>query len=196
MRTKLFLLLASALALPAGGALGQENLKPETTLRLPPPPNAGSPENKAFIDQALAAASATIEAGRLAAQKAKNGAVRDLAQGIAADQQKLQEDLTKLSQAKGYAPQKLATQQAELAALTRPQGGEADFDRQYLTAQYQADRWQYAVYQTEMAHTQDLQLRDFSAERVLMIRKHLEGVQKAADPLSLRLEVPKSAPQY
>jgi putative membrane protein len=198
MRTKLLLLLAaSALPLPTGRALAQANLMPDKTLRLPTPPGSGlSVENKAFVDQALAGASATIEAGRLAAQKARNAAIRDLAQGIAADQQKLRDDLTKLSEAKGYAPQRLATPPAELAALTRLQDSSGDFDRQYLTAQYQADRWLYAVYQTEMAQTQDQQLRNFTAERELMLRKHLEGIQKAANALGLRLEVPKSAPQY
>jgi predicted outer membrane protein len=196
MRTKLLLLLA-VFALPAGSALAQVNLMPDKTLRLPTPPGSGlSVENKAFVDQALTAASVTIEAGRLAAQKAQTGAVRDLARDIAADQQKLQDDLTKLSETKGYAPQSLATPPAELAALTRLQGGSGEFDRQYLTGQYQADRWLFAVYQTEMAQTQDQQLRNFAAERELMLRKHLEGIQKAADALGLRLEVPKSAPQY
>lgn len=201
MRTKLFVLLAaaSALPLPAGRALAQANLMPNTTLRLPSPAGSGlSVQNKAFVDQALAAASTSAEAGRLAAQKARSGAVRDLAREIATDQQMLNDDLTRLSASKGYEPQKLVALPPELEALTRLQGssGGTDFDRQYLIGQYQASRWLFAVYQTEMAQTQDVQLRTFAAARELMLRKHLEGIQRTADTVGLRLEAPKSAPQY
>lgn len=196
-------LLLLALAIPpllfcVDGALAQANLQPDTTLRLPPPPGAGlSVDNKAFIDQALAAASATVDAGRLASRQAKNDAVRALAGEMTSDQQKLKDDLTGLAESKGYKPGTLASP-AEVAPLTRLAGasGSADFDRAYLTAQSQATTWLTSVYQTEMAQTQDVQLRTFAAEQALMLRKHLDGIQRAAAAIGLQLEAPKSAPQY
>jgi predicted outer membrane protein len=196
-------LLLLALAVPdllfcVDGALAQANLQPDTTLRLPSPPGTGlSADNKAFIDQALAAASATVEAGQLASRQAKNDAVRALAGDMASDQQKVKDSLTRLSESKGYKPGTPAAP-AEVTPLARLSGasGSAEFDRTYLTAQNQATYWLTSVYQTEMAQTQDVQLRTFAAEQALMLRKHLDGMQKAAGAIGLKLEAPKSAPQY
>lgn len=199
MKRPLLFAFAGAVALSWGqGVLGQANIAPDTTLRLPQPPGSPlSPENRAFIDQALAGASASIAAGRLAAQKTGNGPVHSVAQEIAADQQKLKDDLTRLAVSKGYKQEPAASppELSGLLHLSDAQAG-ADFDRRYLTAQYQASRWLLGTFQTEMAQTQDLQLRTFAAERELMLRKHLDAIQKAADSIGMTLVPPKSAPQY
>ena len=101
-----------------------------------------------------------------------------------------------LAQAKGYKPGNVAMPPvlAPLQQLAGKTG--ADFDRAYLTAQSEASRWQLGEYQTEMAQTQDLQLRTFAAERELLIRKHLDEIKKAADAMGMQLQAPKNPPQY
>ena len=177
----------------------QDNIAPDTRLRLPQPPGAPlAPENRTFIDHALAGASASIAAGRLAAQKNANGPVHAVGEEIAADQQKLKDDLTQVAASKGYKPEPAAPSPPELRDLlhlTDAQAG-GDFNQRYLTAQYQASRWLLGAYQTEMAQTQDLELRTFAAERELMLRKHLDAIQKAAGSVGIALSPPKSAPQY
>jgi putative membrane protein len=198
MRKLLLALVASDLLFCVDGALAQANLQPDTTLRLPSPPGAGlTPDNKAFIDHALGAASAMIDAGRLASQQAESDAIRALAGELTADQQKIKDDLTRVADSKGYKSGDPAAP-AELAPLAQLGGktGSGDFDRAYLTAQNQASRWLLGEYQTEMAHTQDLQLRTFAAERELLMRKHLDAIQKAAGSMGMQLEAPKTAPQY
>jgi predicted outer membrane protein len=200
MRKLLLLALALAgLVFGAGAVLAQADLEPDKRLRLPQPPGAVglSVDEKTFIDHALAGASAIIDAGRLASQHAKNDAIRSLATEVASDQQKLRDDLTRLSESKGYKPEN-ATAPAELAPLTQLAGktGSDDFDRAYLTAQNQASHWLLGAYQTEMAHTQDTQLRTFAADRELLMRKHLDAIQKVASAMGMQLERTKNAPQY
>jgi putative membrane protein len=199
MRKLLLLLAMPTLLLSAEAAFAQANLEPPSRLRLPQPPGTSglSEDERRFIDHALAAASAMVDAGRLASQQAKNDGVRTLAGEIASDQQKLKDDLTRLAESKGY-KQGNAAAPAELAPLAQLAGktGGGDFDRAYLTAQNQASRWLLGEYQTEMAHTQDLQLRTFAAERELLMRKHLDAIQKAAGAMGMQLEAPKTAPQY
>jgi predicted outer membrane protein len=182
--------------LAANPVYAQSNITPDSSLRLPAPPGAGlSVENRAFIDQAIGGATGVIEAGRLAGQKARSDTVRHLGSEIAADQQTIKDELTRLSEAKGYQPS--GNVPAELAGLQAlATVGEADLDQHYLTAQYQASRWLFAAYQTEMAATQDLDLRTFTAAHALMLRKHLEKIEKAAGQAGLRLEAPRNAPQY
>ncbi len=197
MGRSLLVLGAWLFLFPTAAALAQANIKPDSTLRLPTPPGSElSVENKAFIDQALAAAAVEAAAGRLVAQKARNDGIRSLGAEIAGDQQALRDELTRLSEAKGYKPQDIGTI-PELAGLRQlSQAADAEFDQRYLAAQHRASRWLFALYQTEMAATQDLQLRVFAAKRELLLRRHLESVQTAADAVGLRLDTPKTAPQY
>ena len=195
------LLLACAIALPVGllarTALSQDNIRPDPSLRLPRPDGAGlSPENRVFIDQAVGGATAMIETGRLAAQRAREDSVRRLGTEIAADQQALKDELARLARAKGYQPANRVPNELASLGQVGAAAGEAEFDRRYLTAQYQASRWLMAAYQNEMAATQDLELRTFTATQELTLRKHLETIQKAADLLGLRLEAPRNPPQY
>ena len=178
--------------------LAQANIAPDTRLGLPQPPGSPlSPEDRTFIDGALAGAAAAIAAGRLAAQKTGKEPIRSVAEEIAADQQKLKDDLTRLAASKGY-KQELVAPPSELSGILHLSDTQAgtDFDQRYLTAQYQTSRWLLGTYQTEMAQTQDLQLRTFAAERELMLRKHLDALQKAADSIGVALARLKSAPQY
>ena len=72
----------------------------------------------------------------------------------------------------------------------------SDLEVRDLTAQYQATSWLVAAYQTEMAATQDLELRTFSATHLLTLRRHLDAIQKAAAAVGLQLEAPRNPPQY
>ena len=89
MRKLLMALATSVLLFCAEGVRAQSNLVPGTRLRLPPPGLGLTPDNKAFIDQALVAASTRAGAGRIAAQQTKSRAVRAAAEAITADPQKL-----------------------------------------------------------------------------------------------------------
>ncbi|MBV8398222.1 MAG: DUF4142 domain-containing protein [Acetobacteraceae bacterium] len=194
----LFALALSGLLFAAEAAFAQANLQPDTRLRLPPVPGTSglSEAERTFLDHAIAGASVMADAGQLASQHATNDAIRKLAGDIAIDQQKLEEQVVQLAQSKDYKPGD-STTPPELALLQQLAGKTgADFDRAYLTAQNQAGRWLLGEYQTEMAQTQDLQLRTFAAERELLLRKQVDAVQKAADAMGMTLEAPKNPPQY
>lgn len=194
-------LLASAISLlvslPIGTALSQDNITPSPSLRLPRSDNTGlSHENRLFVEQALGGANAAIEAGRFAALQAQAEAVRHLARQIAAEQQAIKDELSRLSRAKGYQP--TGNVPDELATLQRLPGttGEAEIDQRYLNAQYHASRWLIAAYQNEMAATQDLDLRTFAGTRVLTLRQQLDAFQKVGNSVGLRLGAPSNPPQY
>jgi putative membrane protein len=201
MRPRHRSLRACAIILPlclgSGSALSQDSLKPDSLLRLPQPPGSAlSAADRMFIDQAAGGANAAIAAGRLAERQARDEAVRQLGGEIAADQQALKVELARLSHAKGYHANAAAPN--ELAALARisETANDAEFDKRYLTAQYQASRWLVAAYQNESAATQDLELRTFSTARALTMSNHVEAIEKAAKTVGLQLEAPRNPPQY
>jgi predicted outer membrane protein len=181
----------------AGPVLAQSNITPESSLRLPEPAGSGlSVENQSFIDRALGAAATMTEAGRLAARSAHDESVRRLGGTIATDEQSAREQITQIANAKKYKPRQADSPELAPLEQLKSSGGDADFDRRYLTAQHQASRWLVSLYQTETASTQDLDLRTFAASHALMLRKHLDEIQNAAKTVGLRLEAPGSAPQY
>jgi predicted outer membrane protein len=200
MPTSRRLLLRGAAAFPfilyGAAAQAQDRITPDSSLRLPRQPGAGpSVEDRVFIDQAIGAANAAIKAGAAVERQARSDVVRRVGRDIAADQQATKAELTRLAYGKGIQPSGAAPK--ELTALSDIGGAaDADFDRRYLTAQYRASRWLTALYQNEMAATQDPEIRTFTAGRVLTLRKHLEAIEAAASSVGLRLEAPQNPPQY
>jgi len=185
------------LLLGVAPAVAQDNITPDPSLRLPRPPGTGlSPENKSFIEQAIGGANAAIAAGQLASRQADRDSVRRLGSEIAAEQQALRDALISLARDKNYQPS--GTVPPALAPLEQiaTATSKGDFDRQYLATQHQATNWLVAAYQSEMAATQDVDLRTFAATHLLPLRRHLDAIQKVAGDVGLQLEAPRNPPQY
>lgn len=190
--------LAVLAALAATAVHAQSDIRPPTTARLPPLPGESlSVPNQAYIEEALAAAQAQIEAGRLAAERASSDRLRQFGTVLAQDYQGLAQALGQIAGAKGFRPPPTPVQDRLVTALQRLSGlSGPSFEQEFLSAEAQAHRRLIDLYQRQAAETQDLDLRTFAAERLLTIKRNLDQLQKLAAESGVRIETPENPPQY
>ncbi|HYD31102.1 MAG TPA: DUF4142 domain-containing protein [Azospirillaceae bacterium] len=202
MNLMLAKLIALAAVMPflAAEGFAQDNIRPPSTAHLPPPVvGAEGPLafNRMFVEQALTAGQTQMEAARIAAEKAENPQLRQLAGKITQDFQLLNQSLTQLAQGKQITPALSGGQAAAGSPVQRLDSlSGSSFDQEYLRLASTGHLDLLRIYQTEAAETQDLELRTFSADRLLVIKQNFDQLRPLAQEAGIPLEYEGNPPQY
>lgn len=141
--------------------------------------SGGSSENARFIDHAARDGKAEVELAQLAQQRAGSAEVKSVAQRLAQDHSKANQQLMQIAQQQGVEPptgvgKKNSQTRAKLEKLNG-----AAFDRAYLREQI-ADHKQDIQYFKHQAGTlQDPQLKAFAQQTLPTLQQHLQLLQQA-----------------
>lgn len=85
-----FVLAACILPLLAGTAVGQANIVPDPSPRLPPQPGQGLPlEDLRFLERGTDQSAIQMKIGKLAAERASDEAVRQFGSQVATDHKQI-----------------------------------------------------------------------------------------------------------
>ena len=148
------------------------NSPPPMAASAPPPP-ALSAADQTFVNMAAGSDAAEVQAGQLAATKARSARVKTFASTMVDAHTKTTQQLMSIAQGKGVTPDATPPQMAQdqMGALTsaRP----AAFDRLYLHDQVVDHMAAVKVYQDEIANGQDADLKAFATSTLPIIQQHL-----------------------
>lgn len=192
--------LLVALALPAAtAAFAQASLKPDTTPRMPPQAGQGLPiEDKDFLQRASNLSRAEIDAGKVAAEKANDPALKTLASDLANEHTTL---LAELRERAARFDAKAAVDDA------KPGGWETDiklfsgltgeaFDRGYLGWQMRAHLALVNLYQTQASHSPESDLAKFAIIRLNEIQRRFDALKELGGRYGLKADTVGQPPQY
>jgi putative membrane protein len=189
---------AAALALLAAPAVAQTQSSPPPAGIGAPPPSAGaaspqhsdtttaprapqlSDQDRHFLEEATAGGQAEVTLGRLAAQKAKDPAVKDFGQKMVQDHTKANQQLSGVLSQAGITPPPANDQmlRADQAKLEKLKG--AAFDRAYMRMMLKDHRHDVQLFQQEEA-SENPALKRFASDTLPILRNHLnmaEAIEK------------------
>ena len=148
------------------------NSPPPMAASAPPPP-ALAAADQTFINMAAASDAGEVQAGQLAATKARSARVKTFAKTMVDAHGKTTQQLMTIAQSKGVTPDATPPQmvQDQLTALNtaRP----AAFDRMYMRDQVMDHMAAVKAYQDEIANGQDADLKAFATSTLPVIQQHL-----------------------
>jgi putative membrane protein len=167
--------VASIVALLAVPAAGQEGnpafMTPETG---PKQPNT---TDRVFVHAAAIGGMAEVEFGRLAGQKAQNGAVKEFARRMVDDHSKANDRLIGLAKEDGIAvPKEVDEEHKEMRQRLTTANG-AEFDLAYLQGQVIEHQKTVQLLEYEIGSGQDTDLKSFAAEILPIVLQHLRAAQ-------------------
>lgn len=215
---KIAALALLGVALMPAPVLSQANIRPDPTPRVPPQPGQALPmEDALFLKEALAASQGQVELGRLAAEKASDGALKGMAAEIAETHAQLAEHLKRLAHGRALPPaDQVKPDQADrfgaAGAVTDPaniQGslsrdalkslsensGEA-FAKGYVETQLRIHDRMVDLYQTEASNTPDRDLATYAITSLVAIQKNRDALRRMAGQLGIRTSSDGQAIQY
>lgn len=142
----------------------------------PAKPAKLAPADRRFLLQAGRSGVAEVEAGRLAAQKATNPAVKQFAQHMVDEHGKANEELKRLASAKGVAvPSTLhPTDKATMKRLQQASGNR--FDEIYVKEQRVAHQTAVTLFQQVAKNGIDPDVKAFAQNGLPSLQKHLQMV--------------------
>jgi putative membrane protein len=133
-----------------------------------------SSADRTFVDQAAESGVATVQAGRLAVQKARDPRVRQFAQRMIDDHDTANDELAKLASSRGVAlPGEPALRHREELDALRQHSG-VDFDRAYMKGQVADHQKAVALFDRQARMGQDTALRQWAAKMLPALREHLQ----------------------
>jgi predicted outer membrane protein len=206
------------LAALTGTAWFQANIRPDPDPRVPPQPGQTLPvEDALFLKEAEESSQGQAELGRLAAEKAPDGALRGLAQRIAETHAKLSEDLKRLAGSRNLPPaEQLKPERTDAlgaaGAVSNPEnvgGGMAQeairslsglsgdaFGKGYVEAQLRIHDRLVDLYQTQASHTPDRELATFAITSLVAIQKNRDELRDIGVRFGVDAPVHGQAIQY
>jgi putative membrane protein len=163
--------ISSALLLSAS-AWGSDTAR---TGQLPDP-------DKKFIVEAVAGGRNEVQLGQMASQKAANPAVRDFGTRMARDHSGLNEQLARILTEQGI------TEAPDMAKTTRSTGqlqslNGPDFDHAYMRDMIRDHENDLAAFKNEAANGRDPEIRNWAAQTVLDLEKHLQEAEQTESSL-------------
>jgi predicted outer membrane protein len=197
MRNRLLSAVA-VLALTGGAALGQANIRPDPTPRLPPQAGQGLPlEDRQFLERAVNLSEAEVEAGKLAAEKSANPALKEFGQLMAAEHGKLRQSVEGMARQNGIAVQPHASRGWWTEELRRIGGltGQ-EFDREYLRWQLQAHLAMADLYQTQASHSTQTELSKLAITTLNQVQRHFDQAKRLGGQVGVTIDTVKQPPQY
>jgi predicted outer membrane protein len=189
---------AAILVLTGGAALGQANIRPDPTPRLPPQAGQGLPlEDRQLLERAVNLSEAEVEAGKLAAERSANPALKEFGQLMTAEHGKLRQSADEIARRNGIAVQPHASRDWWTGELRRI-GGLAgpEFDREYLRWQLQAHLAMADLYQTQASHSALTDLSKFAITTLNLVQRHFDQAKRLGGQLGVAIDTVKQPPQY
>jgi putative membrane protein len=180
-------LLAAAIAatLGASAAWSQGSAAPNTGAAAAGPDGMPTPgardaagmlssADRMFVDQAAESGVATVQAGKLAVQRARDPRVRLFAQRMIDDHDTANDELAKLASARGITPpgEPSLRHRKEMDALQKRSG--VEFDRAYMKGQVADHQKAVALFDRQARMGQDAELRQWAAKLLPTLREHLQ----------------------
>ena len=140
-----------------------------------PPVNS---RDKHFVSDAAEAGLAEIELGQMAQSKASNDKVKDFAQKMVDDHNKVNQELKEYAQKIGISvPDHMSvTEKAEKTKLDMYSGGH--FDRAYIDDAVKDHRDDIAAFQREVVEGQNPDLKAFAEKNLPTLKEHLRLAEK------------------
>jgi predicted outer membrane protein len=180
------------------GAFAQANLRPDPTPRLPPQAGQGLPvEDRQFISRALNLSEAVIEAGRLGAEKASNTGIKDFAQRLVTEHEKLKGEVQQFAQKNGITVDPHASRSWWQGELQRIQGlTGAEFDREYMRWQLQTHLALVNLYQVQASNTPQMELAKFAITTLTEIQKMFDQAKQLGAQHGVAIDTVRQPPQY
>jgi predicted outer membrane protein len=190
--------LTTILVLASGHALGQTDLTPDPTPRLPPQPGQGLPvEDQAFLLRAANLSSAEIEAGARGAEKATDPDVQQISQELEAFHQKLLESLREFGADDQPASGEAAPVKSWSAELQQLSGlGGEEFDRELLAWQLRAHTALARLYQVQASNTPESELAKFAILSFEQIQRQFGRLRELGAKYGLHVDRVGQPPQY
>jgi putative membrane protein len=135
----------------------------------------GMPQD--FVREAVQTDMLEIQAGRLAAEKAKSSEVREFASRLVADHGAASRQLEQIAQARGVqVPQSLpADKQQALDSLQEKSGTE--FDRAFAKEMVQGHEEAVRMFEQAAQNAADPEVKAFAARQLPKLREHLKLAQ-------------------
>jgi putative membrane protein len=172
-------IVALAAATPASAQTGTGNpagMAPGTPQSAPgmPAPNQPNQNDRLFAEVAAIGGKAEVEFGQFAEQKGRSQAVKDFARQMVADHGKANQQLMQLAQAANLPqPGELDEEhKAMRGQLDKPTGG--DFDLAYIRGQVADHQKTAQLLEWEIGSGQDPQLKNFAAQILPVVLRHLQ----------------------
>jgi predicted outer membrane protein len=189
---------AAILMLTNTGAFAQANLRPDPTPRVPQQAGQGlALEDRQFISRALNLSEAEIEAGRLAAEKASATGIKEFAQRLVTEHEKLKGEVQQLAQKNGVTVDPHASRswwQGELQRIGGLSG--QDFDREYMKWQLQTHLALVNLYQTQASGTPQMELSKFAITTLEDIQKIFNQAKQLGAQQGVSIDTVRQPPQY
>ena len=215
---KTTLFLALGLAVLAGEAAAQANLRPDPTTRLPPQPGQGLPvEDMQFLTAAQRISRLEGDLAKLAAERG-GPEVKALAAKLGGDHQRLEGDVRKLVQERGASGSSApptnpkeggpggAAGAVTNPANAAPRGEQAlkelsgvsgeEFDRRWVQEQLAVHDRLVDLYQTQASHSPDTELAKFAIITLAGIQEHRGALRELGKRYGLKAETTGQAWQY
>jgi predicted outer membrane protein len=180
------------------GAFAQANLRPDPTPRMPQQAGQGLPaEDRQFISRAFNLSEAEIAAGQLAIQKASAPGIKEFAQRLVTEHEKLKGEVQQIAQKNGITIDPHASQswwQGELQRIGNLSG--RDFDRDYMKWQLQTHLALVNLYQTQASASPQMELSKFAITTLEDIQKMFDQAKQLGAQQGVSIDTVRQPPQY
>lgn len=128
-----------------------------------------------FLEQAAQNGHAEVSASRLALTKARNPQVREFAQRMIDDHQRVDGELTKLAASKEYTPPKEPSMLQKGKEMLIANLGDDSFDKRYITQMgVQAHEETIRLFEEASREARDPEVKSFAAKHLPALRDHLK----------------------
>jgi putative membrane protein len=167
---------ATSIIVAVQAPLAQPDHRPSSTSAA----DALSPAEKAFVTKAAEGGQAEVELAQLALQKAESQAVKALAQRIAEDHQRANQELQIIAEQKAVTlPSTLGKEHA--AEKSRLEGlSGAQFDRAYVQQMIKDHRKDIAEFEQISTKAADADVKAFASKTLPTLKEHLAQAESAA----------------
>lgn len=146
----------------------------------PPPVPPLAQADQMFVTAAAQTDATEIQAGQLAATKARGARVKQFAQKMVADHTQMDQQLMTLAQSKGFTPDATPTPMATDMMAKLNADRPVAFDRDYLRGQVMGHQMAVKAFQDEIANGQDADLKAFATNGLPTIQQHLVMARRLA----------------
>ncbi len=140
-------------------------------------------QDRDFLTKAAAGGLMEVGAGRIAAEKASNDAVKQCGKKMVEDHGNANKELTSLLQQKGLPTEQQlpADEQMKQDRLSKLSG--AQLDQQYMETMVSDHTKDVAEFQKEAANAQDPDVKAFAAKTLPILEQHLQLAKQVRDQL-------------
>lgn len=178
------ILACLAMAACGGDGYGKSDKAPQDRASAPRSAAPAGDPDKFFMHCAALANLSEVEAGRIAADRARDPEVKKFGKQMVQDHTRAQSELTELAGRKGATlPVQPDPASAEAVAHLSKLPA-ADFDREYLGMMVAEHAKAVAIFESKSKHAKDADLKAWAGKTLTGLKHHLETAKSLADRVS------------